>query len=912
MTKHVILILSLLLPFYMLFATSIPVTSNADSGSGSLRDVVANANAGDTITFALSSPDTIHLQSGILINKDLVIWGPGRNLLEISGDYLTGRLVSVDTSDVEISQLSFSEANGNAIVYSLNSFLSLDQVRVHHNGGYGVANTGGSHAILTNCEIDHNGDGVYNNQGTVEIYYSTLHHHAGNGIRAFNKYPNRYTIKIHHSSIFKNTNTGVLCGQINDGSGDHNLEIYNSTISENGNEGVHISFCNGYTGFSTPAFDVNVDIQHCSIVKNGTSGITKFFPWVTGYAIGPFGNMNWSIKNSIVAQNGYGDVLDDSGIGGGFSGSHCLINHIPFGGGFSNSIKGRNVNPRLLPLTDNGGNVPTYALAPCSPAINAGDTSALATDQRDSIRYGQPDIGAYEYNPNGFDGPYNLSGTVSTSSGAPLKNTKVYVIGYQPGDTSITALDSAFSDTTGFYEVNFWGKEAIYVKVAPDSAAYPMEMPTYYDTALVFQNAMADSLCEDSMQISFSSLSGGNPGGPGFIGGKLVEGANKGPGDPLGGVTLILVDVQTGQGIDWLVTASDGSFAFDQLPYGSYALWADKPLIDNSVAPFFVVDMDTLRREELEIALHSTYLELLISNPQPPFSLQGTLSTSQGATLDNTWGYALTYQAADSSVNVLDSAFSDANGAYKLTIPNFDSFYLKVSPDSAAFPQEMPTYVDGHLVFQDATAMIIRKDTVQVDFASLAGGNPGGTAYIGGNLMNHAGNPASGITLVLVDQSTGQGVDWLVTKADGAFEFAQLPYGSYELWADKPLIDNGVAPVLVMDADTMSREMLEVILHPTYLELLPPSVGIEESNFKGKFSFFPNPMKTEGSFLLENVEGEFELKIFSFEGKIMDQVLIQPNLPYTIYQENWVPGLYFYFLSEKGEMKSRGKLVIIE
>lgn len=60
-----------------------------------------------------------------------------------------------------------------------------------------------------------------------------------------------------------------------------------------------------------------------------------------------------------------------------------------------------NQNPRIGPLANNGGKTNTHRLLPCnppSPAINAGATGfgLPALDQRDSARFGQVDIGAYE------------------------------------------------------------------------------------------------------------------------------------------------------------------------------------------------------------------------------------------------------------------------------------------------------------------------------------------------------------------------------------------------------------------------------------------------------------------------------------------------------------------------------------
>ncbi|HLI51048.1 MAG TPA: hypothetical protein VKU87_04585, partial [Thermomicrobiaceae bacterium] len=60
----------------VLGATDI-VTSYADSGTGSLRDTIAAAQAGDTITFAPNlDGQTINLASALTVDKNLTIQGP--------------------------------------------------------------------------------------------------------------------------------------------------------------------------------------------------------------------------------------------------------------------------------------------------------------------------------------------------------------------------------------------------------------------------------------------------------------------------------------------------------------------------------------------------------------------------------------------------------------------------------------------------------------------------------------------------------------------------------------------------------------------------------------------------------------------------------------------------------------------
>src|SRR5437868_11937506 len=66
-------------------ANTITVTNTNDSGPGSLRQALADANDGDTINFAVTG--TIGLTSGeLLAAKDITISGPGAGNLAINGN----------------------------------------------------------------------------------------------------------------------------------------------------------------------------------------------------------------------------------------------------------------------------------------------------------------------------------------------------------------------------------------------------------------------------------------------------------------------------------------------------------------------------------------------------------------------------------------------------------------------------------------------------------------------------------------------------------------------------------------------------------------------------------------------------------------------------------------------------------
>src|SRR5438552_14842816 len=92
-------------------AGTITVTNTNDSGVGSLRQALAMANGGDTITFAVSG--TIGLTSGeLLVDKSITISGPGAGELVIDGN-AKNRVFHVGSgTTVTVSGLTIT--NGNA------------------------------------------------------------------------------------------------------------------------------------------------------------------------------------------------------------------------------------------------------------------------------------------------------------------------------------------------------------------------------------------------------------------------------------------------------------------------------------------------------------------------------------------------------------------------------------------------------------------------------------------------------------------------------------------------------------------------------------------------------------------------------------------------------------------------------
>src|SRR6478736_1276868 len=118
------------------YANIITVTNTNDSGPGSLRQALVDANDGDTIAFAVTG--TIVLTSdGLVIDNDLTISGPGANRLSINGNQAGYGCVFgiAHNNTVTISGLTIT--NGLCGIYSDHATLTVSNCIVSDNIAFG-------------------------------------------------------------------------------------------------------------------------------------------------------------------------------------------------------------------------------------------------------------------------------------------------------------------------------------------------------------------------------------------------------------------------------------------------------------------------------------------------------------------------------------------------------------------------------------------------------------------------------------------------------------------------------------------------------------------------------------------------------------------------------------------------------
>jgi hypothetical protein len=254
--------------------------------------------------------------------------------------------------------------------------------------------------------------------------------------------------------------------------------------------------------------------------------------------------------------------------------------------------------------------------------------------------------------------PVDITGIVRTSLGTYLQNQKIYLIRHDTTQQALYAIDSTFTDIFGYYQFCNVTDTLVFLKAAPDSLAYPHEMPTYANLTLFWNNAITFyPLVQTPFAHNFATIFGSNPGGPGFIGGLITQGANKmsAVGDPVPGLRIFLRNATTGAMLGYTDTDLNGYFSFPDIPLGDYEIVPDKPLVSTTNVPLVSLTAQVPVQDSLDFQLHRYWLELVNTTVAMPSPLPGLSFTASPNPFDKSTYISLHLPAdADVRLDVYD------------------------------------------------------------------------------------------------------------------------------------------------------------------------------------------------------------------------------------------------------------------
>ncbi|MDR1679475.1 MAG: hypothetical protein LBR81_06825, partial [Prevotellaceae bacterium] len=396
MKKLISVLISLLFSATFLSAKTIEVTSGADSGTGTLRQAIIDANDGDEIVFA-DNVTSITLSIGITIEKNI----------RITGNATSKTTISADTG-----------LRPDDINYYFGHFFIPTNIKVSFNNliltnGYNKTSCGGAilaYGSLTidNCSFIKNrsklGGAIYcsGSNANLTVTNSIFQENYSDG--SAGAIGTSVNATLGNCSFIKNTCSYFSYGGAIENSGAGDLNINNCVFKENqSNKGSaianaakcvitnsifnknknHDNFGVIYNEGSLAVATLNV--LNSTIANNGSIGL--YVDDITSET---------SLQNNIFWGNTANDIQVKNGNNGAITASHNLI-------GASNTDLSGNGN--LIgenPLFVNAVNG-DYSLQAGSPAINAGNNTYLSSEITGDLS-GEPriigntvDMGAYEF-----------------------------------------------------------------------------------------------------------------------------------------------------------------------------------------------------------------------------------------------------------------------------------------------------------------------------------------------------------------------------------------------------------------------------------------------------------------------------------------------------------------------------------
>lgn len=436
-----VLLLLLITPLVSQSAT-IEVMNTNDSGPGSLRQAIADANpaGGDDIIFNPSLDGELFLiNTPLTIDKSLTITGLGKDkmalennntveepfvVVENAGEGITvilqeleirnnddvtihnsGENLTINNSRIRGGQFCVENSSASELFVN-DSIIELCQFGVTNSPGDSVDGTAPGTATISRSDINGNDFGINNNGGNfdadpgavITIYDTTIRNNTLFGITnaggAFSTATGG-TVNMFRTSVVNNA-TGISnSGGAFDSAVGAVFNAQNSTIAGNTGRGVVNS-----GGANNSSLGASFKCLFCTIANNDGTGVENRPP-----DNGNPGEVE--LLNTIVANNGDQTTTFNCIANANFvtsatskvTDNTCTIPPVTL------------LSLELGPLQNNGGFTDTIAIGATSSAKDVIapigcidlDLNPLTNDQRELVRPFNTncDVGAFEYQPTG-------------------------------------------------------------------------------------------------------------------------------------------------------------------------------------------------------------------------------------------------------------------------------------------------------------------------------------------------------------------------------------------------------------------------------------------------------------------------------------------------------------------------------
>lgn len=292
--------------------------------------------------------------------------------------------------------------------------------------------------------------------------------------------------------------------------------------------------------------------------------------------------------------------------------------------------------------------------------------------------------------------------------------------------------------------------------------------------------------------------------------------------------------------------------------------------------------------------------------PDSAPQITGTILNHLSIPLENEKVVVYILDWSDSTLNAVDSTFTDPLGYYEFCGLAADSVYIHAQPGRASAPNTMLTYADTAYFWNTARAIPKTAFPLLLDFTCREFNQPTGTCRIGGTIRHHASQaPVPGLLVQLHTPGANEAINYDTTDANGYFLFTDLASGTYATIVDKPFVDHSSnIPLIYPQIDACQRDSLSFTLHPTWLELDTIIVS-NDPGLEWQFALSPNPadqiVKME---LTMDHTAEAQIRLIDIHGRTLENLLpptlVSNQLDLNVNTSGLASGLYFVEVVSEG------------
>ncbi|MEX2590318.1 MAG: PKD domain-containing protein, partial [Chitinophagales bacterium] len=264
------------------------------------------------------------------------------------------------------------------------------------------------------------------------------------------------------------------------------------------------------------------------------------------------------------------------------------------------------------------------------------------------------------------------------------------------------------------------------------------------------------------------------------------------------------------------------------------------------------------------------------------FSLSGLVTKGLNNVAQNALVYLISADSTSSGdvlLTLVDSQYTSPQGYYNFANVTPGQYYLKAAltandPDYHGY---LPTYYDVSLFWGYATALHVNGNNNNVNIALVAGNNTGGPGFVSGYISQGAGkvagaDAAPNIPILLLDMNDNP-IQYTYSDASGYFEFDDIAYGTYQLYAE--VLNKETEPAIItIGPDNESIENVQLIIEGQKVITSSDKNVVELRNW----NLYPNPVQNNIviEYALQNA-ADIELSITDLLGRELIRKRIGEN-----------------------------------